>query len=283
MAKITRKNFKPFGASGTTGKFGQFGSQAASSPVTSKDPDTIQGLGAWDTGWEDAVTLGKAPYLQDDNGVKLVFGYMIANIYQDGIPEWETGTTYFIGSIVRKVSTFELYGSLVDTNVGNALPSKVTNANWKYLGDLLYGDPLTMSSVVLDTGNGHGSSSTCIRRFTNNTVVGTGITYADSATLGASLTIVRAGLYYMSYSDAQSASKWACGVSKNAAGGSLTTAIQSVTLANGKLAVTYGEADSVGHVSVLSYLSAGDVIRPHTNGTVNRTDDNVIFVIQQVR
>jgi hypothetical protein len=46
------------------------------------------------------------------------------------VPEWQTGTSYFIGSIVRKADTNELYSSITDDNVGQALPASGDNANW---------------------------------------------------------------------------------------------------------------------------------------------------------
>ncbi len=134
MAKLTRKNLLVFGTTGSSTYFGQFGSQAAASPVETKDLDSIQQLSAWGTGWQDAVALGEAPYLQDMNGWMYVHSYEVAYLFQEGIPEWNTSAIYFIGSIVKKTSTFELYGSLVDTNTGNALPSRVSDSNWQYLG-----------------------------------------------------------------------------------------------------------------------------------------------------
>lgn len=62
------------------------------------------------------------------------------------------------------------------------------------------------SMVRLNTANGYGSTNTRIRRFTNTvTNQGADITYADSATLGATFTINTAGVYAASYSDQYSA------------------------------------------------------------------------------
>ena len=137
MAKITRATLKQFGSTGTTGYFGKFGSQAAGAPVTTKDVATIQSLTAWLNGFQDALTLNtKAPYLEDMNSLFYVMAYMQAYSLQEGIAEYDAGTTYFIGSIVKKTGTTELYSSIVDTNTANALPIKVNDTKWKYLGDL---------------------------------------------------------------------------------------------------------------------------------------------------
>ncbi len=82
------------------------------------------------------MAIGQAPYLQDMNGVMYVMAYEIAYLFEEGIPEYDTTTTYYTGSIVKKVGTFELYGSLIDTNLGNALPARVSNSDWAYLGNL---------------------------------------------------------------------------------------------------------------------------------------------------
>ena len=54
----------------------------------------------------------------------------------------------------------------------------------------------SQSMVRLNTSNGYGSTNTVIKRYTNVvTNQGVDITYADSATLGASFTINTAGVY----------------------------------------------------------------------------------------
>ena len=153
MAKITRATLKQFGSTGTTGYFGKFGSQAAGAPVTTKDVATIQSLTAWLNGFQDALTLNtKAPYLEDMNSLFYVMAYMQAYSLQEGIAEYDAGTTYFIGSIVKKTGTFELYGSIVNTNVGNALPSAVSDSKWQYLGNV--GDVVrTQNGVFVNRGD----------------------------------------------------------------------------------------------------------------------------------
>lgn len=137
MAKLTRQILKLFGRDGSSDKFNQFGSRATGTAVPTKDIATIQGLDAWLNGVHQAILSGsKAPFLQDFNGLFYVLGYQAAYLLQEGIPEWQTGTSYYIGSVVKKTGTFELYGSLTDDNLGNSLPSQVNSAHWKYLGEL---------------------------------------------------------------------------------------------------------------------------------------------------
>jgi len=137
MAKITRTLLKVFGGSGASTNFGKFGSEAAGSGVKTKDIDTIQDLSAWDNGWQDAInSTTKAPYLEDMNSAFFLHSTFLAYLLQEGIPEWNTDTDYFIGSVVKKTSTSELYISLTDSNQGNALGTRIDTTYWKYLGSL---------------------------------------------------------------------------------------------------------------------------------------------------
>jgi len=135
MAKISRATHKIFGGLGSSGNFAQFGSLVAGAPLVSKDIATIQALAAWDSGFQAAsYPANRAILVEDLNGFAFEHSAMVAYILQEGIPEWNAGTTYYIGSIVKKTNTFELYGSVIAANVGNALPSMTDNANWQYLG-----------------------------------------------------------------------------------------------------------------------------------------------------
>lgn len=134
MSKLTRVLLNVFGLTGDSSYFGKFGSRAAGSPVNTKDIATIQALSAYNTGLQDALNAGnKAPFLEDFNSLMYLKSYQLAYILQEGIPEWETGTTYYIGSIVKQTGTSNLYISLIDSNIGNALPNRLGNSNWRYL------------------------------------------------------------------------------------------------------------------------------------------------------
>ncbi len=139
MAQIlVRNTLKVFGYTGTTDDFEQFGSTAISATNYSKNIPTIQGLTAWSTGWRAALIAGKAPVLQDMNAAMFVHSFMQGYIFQEGIPEWDSGTTYDAGSIVKSVYTgtpgnVTIYMSLADANLNNALPGGLSNASWQQL------------------------------------------------------------------------------------------------------------------------------------------------------
>lgn len=159
MAKLTRQTLQPFGSTGPSNDFEQFGSTEGGSPNFTKVIATIQSLAAWLTGWRAALVTAKAPVLQDMNAVCYVFGYMLNYILQQGIAEWDTGTTYYANSLVMRASSNELYASAINANVGNALPNQVQDANWVYLGALqsIYTSGLYRRPNLVSTG----SSTTC--------------------------------------------------------------------------------------------------------------------------
>jgi len=143
--------------------------------------------------------------------------------------------------------------------------------------------PSTLSMVRLNTANGYGSTNTVIRRFTNAvTNQGSDITYADSATLGATFTINTTGVYAVSYTDCFNSGA-TMGLSLNS--NQLTTAIYSLTQSTILMASQTGTNNPGGTVSWTGILTAGDVIRAHTAGTATGTNGgaaSTFFTIARV-
>lgn len=133
-------------------------------------------------------------------------------------------------------------------------PSKIQGA-----GGLVR--PVMASMVRVTTANGSGSSATAIRRFLT-TIVNQGgdITYADSATAGASFTINAAGVYAISYADAFSVSGYT-GLSLDS--NQLSTSFDSITQAHKLIMCDTQAAASTSAASWTGYLPAGSVVRPH--------------------
>jgi hypothetical protein len=137
------------------------------------------------------------------------------------------------------------------------------------------------SMVRLQNGNGYGSTNTKIKRFTTTiTNTGSDITYADSATLGASFTINTAGVYNIQYADHYAAvATTYIGLSLNSA--QLTIDIQSITAAD-RLTLFYRAIDSSLYVSTTAYLNVGDIIRAHTDGLSNTPGGLCNFCLARV-
>ena len=134
------------------------------------------------------------------------------------------------------------------------------------------------SMISCDTGNGDGSTNTKVRRFVNATTVGTSITRASSAAAGDSFTINKSGIYAISYTDRPNGTTNDFGISLNSS--NLTTNVESLAVAE-RLMLTRS-TDAQQNVSWTGRLSAGDVIRPHTDGFGTSDNDNNQFVITQI-
>ena len=142
MARIDRKTQKIF--AGGAANNGQFGSAQTGAKVLSNDLDTIQALTAWVNGWNDATISGqKLPTLEEMQGLQYVVTSQLAYLFERGFAEYDAGTNYFIDSLVMKVGTFEIYKSLTDDNIGNALTDVV---EWELLIDLA--NPASASNFV---------------------------------------------------------------------------------------------------------------------------------------
>lgn len=135
MPKIVRATQKIFAADAVNN--GQFGSAQLGTKLLTSDPAQIQALDAWDLGWLEAVIgTKKFPPLEEFQAIDYLNTRQLAYLFQQGIAEWDAGTTYYMNSIVCKPGTYELYGSRIDDNLNNALPNAVTNTNWQFLIDL---------------------------------------------------------------------------------------------------------------------------------------------------
>lgn len=135
--------------------------------------------------------------------------------------------------------------------------------------------------LYLDTGNGHGSTATKIRRFSNVGVnsLAPYMTYVDDATNGMSITCNIAGRYEFFFADFASAASGQLGLSVNA-NALLTTNITSLTYAQGKRAMVNSPSANVSGCFTISLdLVPGDVVRAHTNGGNNAADINCIFKV----
>lgn len=132
MPRITKKQQKIFAENATNN--GVFGSLQSHDPTTSSDPNAIQGRPAFSNGWNNATYSAELlPPLEEFQAIQYVVTRQLAYLIQEGVPEWDTNTTYYQGSIVKVVSsgTYTLYESLVDDNTGNQTSDET---KWKVCG-----------------------------------------------------------------------------------------------------------------------------------------------------
>ncbi len=128
--------------------------------------------------------------------------------------------------------------------------------------------------IVVHTGNGYGTTNTCIRRFgTLSSSKGAALlTYADSATLGGSWTNTSGKqlLVTMTYTDRRVSGCYDLGISVNAASGSST--IAGMTPAQGGR----GFNNPCGVSSTITWsglLEPNDVLRAHSGGAPTNQPD----------
>lgn len=129
------------------------------------------------------------------------------------------------------------------------------------------------STVRLNTANGYGSTSTAIRRFTTVAAnQGADITYADSATLGATFTINKAGTYAITYNE-QFGGAASFGITLNDT--NLTVSVGSSTAAAVLSGAATSSAGAPSCCAWTGYLQIGSVIR--ANGGAASTGVNTMF------
>lgn len=161
MAKLPRKTQKIFGENSPTNQVTAFGSIKEGNVVYSKDVADIQ-TAAYSEGWAAAVQDDYAPYRQDRNALDLVTSKQLAYQFQEGVPEWDAGTTYYKGGVVKEIvgTEFKLYHSLIDNNVNKPL-TDVTS--WKMDFD--------SASPFQTTGNLSQTIDTSTTKYPSNAAV----------------------------------------------------------------------------------------------------------------
>lgn len=122
MAKLNRLTAKIFGETASTTntpkEIGQFGSAKAGTYNATGDVAVIQSLPAWSNGWIGAVTpTDQFPPLPEMTGVHKVLSYQNAYLLQQGIPEWDSATTYYENGFCAYNGI--VYKSIIDENVNN--------------------------------------------------------------------------------------------------------------------------------------------------------------------
>lgn len=133
MAKLPRTTQKIFGKNAPENQITTFGSIKAGTPVYTQSASQIMNS-AFEGGWSEAVEDDYAPYRQDRNAVDTAITQQLAYLFQEGIPEWDAGTTYYKGSVVKIVNgnALTFYKSIADNNTS----SVNTTASWHKMLDI---------------------------------------------------------------------------------------------------------------------------------------------------
>lgn len=134
LKRITNKIFgntaSTTGSSDTGPEIGQFGSAKAGTYNATADVETIQALPAYEQGWIGAVIPNQQyPTLPEMTGVNKVLSYQTGYLMQEGIPEWDSGTTYYKNSIVKSATVTTTQTTTASIGTSTGITSASVNKN----------------------------------------------------------------------------------------------------------------------------------------------------------
>lgn len=128
MAKIERQTQKIFAGNAPDDELAVFGSFKANNPIYTNNIEDLQSE-AYEQGWEAALLLNEAPFLEEMNGVQYGFSKQLAYLFQAGMPEWDENTEYYADVSYCQYEGV-VYLSLTDGNIGNN-PADDDGTNWQ--------------------------------------------------------------------------------------------------------------------------------------------------------
>lgn len=117
MPKIERKTQKIFGGNAESDQLAVFGSMISGTPVYNDDIEALQSE-AYTEGWKAAVAANEAPFMEEMNAVQYGFSKQLAYLFQQGIAEWNAGTTYYLNSFCQVGGV--IYKSMQDENINHS-------------------------------------------------------------------------------------------------------------------------------------------------------------------
>lgn len=134
LKRITNKIFgntaSTTGSPDTGAEIGQFGSAKAGTYNATADVETIQALPAYEQGWIGAVIPDQQyPTLPEMTGVNKVLSYQTGYLMQEGIPEWDSGTTYYKNSIVKYATVTTTQTTIASIGASTGITSASVNKN----------------------------------------------------------------------------------------------------------------------------------------------------------
>lgn len=130
MAKIERKTQKIFAGNAATDELAVFGSMITGTPVYNDDIEALQSE-AYTEGWKAAVAANEAPFMEEMNAVQYGFSKQLAYLFQQGIAEWDAGTTYYLNSFCQVGGV--IYKSMQDENINHSPADDTEGTYWSPL------------------------------------------------------------------------------------------------------------------------------------------------------
>lgn len=178
MTRLARITQKIFGSAPGINQVTEFGSTVNGGSVYTVDPVVIQSSAAWIAGWYNAIAGGSFPVISDQNAVDFVETRQLAYLFQFGTGEWDSGTSYDIGSKAND-GTGGIYTSITANNLNNALTD---STNWLPPGASKTAALAT--NLTIPSGYNYNTSFLIINTGVTMTVAGTGVFSAPSVVNG---------------------------------------------------------------------------------------------------
>lgn len=262
---------------------------SASSPVTVGFRNATSATGTYTQGQATAATSVVVPSGATLGQIAAVAGYIYVYLINNSgtlelavsgvcgnLDEGSTTTTTTIDTAAD--SKYAIYSTTGRSNVplrlvGRILITEATPGTYATAPSEISLVPFRptgpRSAIRLSAGNGYGSSSTFIRRYTTTDYsFGTAISYADSASVGGAFTITKEGMYSVVRMDFRSSASSNIGISRNADSGQTTIGNLGSSM---RLAETFSVSNVQGCLTWVGYLDNGDVIRAQDNGSNSST------------
>lgn len=123
MVKLGRVKQEIFAGQAGSNQVTAFGTAKTDNPIYTTDLTQIQNQNFLQ-GWLSAILADKSPWEEDMNALFYAITTQLAYILQEGIPEYDGNTTYYIGSLAKSVDNqgkITIYKSLIEENMGNPL------------------------------------------------------------------------------------------------------------------------------------------------------------------
>lgn len=276
MSRLSRTTQSIFASLAGLNQISEFGSLAQGSPTFTTSPTAAQ-TATWAAGWFAAVLGNNSPAMEDVNALFFVITYQLAYMLQLGVQEWDSATTYYIGSLAQD-GTGKVYVSLINSNTNNVLSSA---ANWQLiagpimtaLGDLTYGgasaaltklagNTTTTKKYLSQTGTGSASAAPSWQPLASPTV--------QKFTSGSGTYTTPAGVAYIKVRMVGGGGGGAGGGSAGgtaAGSGGNTTFGTTLLVANGGAGGTYAAQSGAGGTASLGSGPIGLALQGGSGGS----------------
>ncbi len=258
--------------------------------ATTGTPSAVSVTAALSLTVASGATLGHTSAAADYIYVYLINNAGTAELAVSSSSQWDEGTLQNTTALSSgSTSAGVLYSTVSRTGVGvrligRMISTQATAGTWATGVSEITLFPFKLiknSEIYLDTGNGFGSGNTKIRRFTNVVNnVGVDLTLTQDSTNGDMITVNTAGLYSVCVCDRKNGGGIDYGFSVNSS--ALTTAIGSVSYANGRRLLCSPTAATCEGNSRSLRLNVGDIIRHHSDGTATDSGPNSYLIVTKL-